>query len=256
MPTTGPSPVLVTGCSSGIGRATARRLAGNGHTVYATARNLEGLDDLTRAGCRLLTLDVTDETSMRDAVERVEAECGAVGSLVNNAGYSQGGAIEAVPIDRVRRQFETNVFGLVRLTQMVLPGMRRRHAGRIVNLSSMGGKLVFPGGGYYHATKYAVEAITDALRFAGHIDAPDDPAYSGFHAAVAEVTRRAYEGPLARLGAGPEAVAATIERGLTAARPRPRYVVSASARLLMAQRRLVTDRGWDRLMRLQFPRPR
>lgn len=276
----GPSPVLITGCSSGIGRATARRLAEKGHTVYATARRLEGLDDLESAGCRLLTLDVTDEASMTAAVERVTADCGAVGSLVNNAGYSQSGAVEAVPMEQIRRQFETNVFGLVRLTQLVLPGMRERRAGRIVNVSSMGGRLVFPGGGFYHATKYAVEALTDALRFevggfgiqavliepglirtrfgetaAGGVDAPEDAAYAFFHAAVAEVTRKAYEGPMSKLGAGPEAVAAAIERALTSRRPRPRYVVTASARILLTQRRLMTDRAWDRAMRLQFPRP-
>ena len=102
---------------------------------------------------------------MRAAVEAVEAEHGAVGVLVNNAGYSQSGAIETVAMDKVRAQFETNVFGLVRLCQLVLPGMRRQRWGKIVNLSSMGGRLVFPGGGFYHATKYAVEAISDALRF-------------------------------------------------------------------------------------------
>ena len=102
---------------------------------------------------------------MRAAVETIERESGAVGALVNNAGYSQSGAIEEVPIDRVRQQFETNVFGLVRLTQLVLPGMRQQRSGRIVNIGSMGGRLVFPGGGIYHATKYALEAISDALRF-------------------------------------------------------------------------------------------
>ena len=157
--------VLVTGCSSGIGRATAERLAVSGWTVYATARKPETLSELEARGCRTLALDVTDEGSMRAAVAAVEGEHGAVGALVNNAGYSQSGAVETVPMEKVRQQFETNVFGLVRLTQLVLPAMRAARAGKIVNLSSMGGKLVFPGGGFYHATKYAVEAISDALRF-------------------------------------------------------------------------------------------
>src|SRR4051812_20381784 len=162
---TQPTTVLITGCSSGIGHATAERLAAAGWTVYATARKPEALADLEGRGCRTLALDVTDEASMQAAVAAVEAEHGAVGALVNNAGYSQSGAIETVPMEKVRAQFETNVFGLVRLCQLVLPGMRRQRWGRIVNLSSMGGKLVFPGGGYYHATKYAVEALSDALRF-------------------------------------------------------------------------------------------
>src|ERR687893_760972 len=157
--------VLITGCSSGIGWATAERLARKGWTVYATARDVEKLAPLGERGCRLLPLDVTDEESMRSAVEEVERAEGAVGVLVNNAGYSQSGAVEDVPMEKVRRQFETNVFGLVRMCQLVLPGMREQGFGRIINLSSMGGKLTFPGAGFYHATKYAVEAISDALRF-------------------------------------------------------------------------------------------
>src|SRR5918993_1763649 len=157
--------VLVTGCSSGIGWTTAKHLSDVGWRVYATARNVEKIAPLGESGCRLLPLDVTDEDSMASAVEEVEREEGAVGALVNNAGYSQSGAIETVPIERVRAQFETNVFGLVRMCQLVLPGMRGQGWGRIVNVSSMGGKLTFPGGGFYHATKYSVEAISDALRF-------------------------------------------------------------------------------------------
>ena len=157
--------VLITGCSSGIGRATAELMAARGHRVYATARKLEAIADLADRGCRTLALDVTDEQSMRSAVAAVEEAEGAVGVLVNNAGYSQSGAVETLDLDDVRRQFETNVFGLIRMCQLVLPGMRRQRSGRIMNLSSMGGKLTFPGGGAYHATKHAVEAISDALRF-------------------------------------------------------------------------------------------
>src|SRR6476620_6227057 len=157
--------VLITGCSTGIGRATAELLAHRGHTVYATARALDSISDLEAHGCRLLELDVTDDDSMTAAVKAVEAAEGAVGVLVNNAGYSQSGAVESIPMDAVRKQFETNVFGLVRMCQLVLPGMRAQQWGRIVNLSSMGGRLVFPGGGYYHATKFAVEALSDALRY-------------------------------------------------------------------------------------------
>jgi NADP-dependent 3-hydroxy acid dehydrogenase YdfG len=157
--------VLITGCSSGIGEATARRLAARGWTVYATARRLESIEHLKDAGCRTLALDVTDEVSMRAAVDEVQRTEGAVGVLVNNAGYSQGGAIEQVPLDAVRTQFETNVFGPIALTQMVLGGMRAQHWGKVVNIGSMGGRLTFPGGGFYHATKYSLEAISDALRF-------------------------------------------------------------------------------------------
>jgi NAD(P)-dependent dehydrogenase (short-subunit alcohol dehydrogenase family) len=274
--------ILITGCSTGIGRATAERLAGKGHTVYATARRPESIADLEAKGCRTLALDVTDEASMTAAVAAVEQSEGAVGALVNNAGYSQSGAIEDVSMDSVRRQFETNVFGLMRMCQLVLPGMRRQGSGRIVNISSMGGKLVFPGGGVYHATKHAVEALSDALRFevrnfgigvsivepgliktefanaaATSIDegtSADGP-YASFNREVAEKTVEAYEGPMAKLAAGPEAVAKAIERAITSRRPKPRYMVTAGARVLLATRRMLPDRGWDAMMRSQYPSP-
>src|SRR5213595_3103887 len=157
--------VLITGCSTGIGRATAEYLAARGWTVYATARRPEAIRELGSRGCRTLALDVCDEASMHAAVETIERAEGAVGVLINNAGYGQEGAVEEVPMAEVRRQFETNVFGLTRLVQLVLPGMRRQRWGKIVNMSSMGGHLTFPGGGFYHATKHAVEALSDALRF-------------------------------------------------------------------------------------------
>jgi NAD(P)-dependent dehydrogenase (short-subunit alcohol dehydrogenase family) len=272
--------VLITGCSTGIGRATAERLAGRGHTVYASARRLESIADLEAAGCRTLELDVCDEESMRAAVAKVEEAEGAVGTLVNNAGYSQSGAIETVPLDSVRRQFETNVFGLMRMCQLVLPGMRRQSYGRIVNISSMGGKLTFPGGGVYHATKHAVEALSDALRFevrgfgvdvvviepglirtrfgetaVASVEAVHEGPYADFNRAVSKLTAEAYEGGLARLGAGPEAVAGAIERAITARRPRTRYKVTASARVVMGVRRVLPDRGWDAFTGTQYPRP-
>jgi len=156
--------VLITGCSSGIGRATAISLHDAGLGVYATARREDAVADLADRGIRTLTLDVTDETSMARAVAAVEADAGAVGVLINNAGYGLYGPVEQQPMAEVRRQFETNVFGLVRLTQLVLPGMRRRGGGRIINVSSMGGRATLPGGAFYHASKYAVEALSDALR--------------------------------------------------------------------------------------------
>ena len=273
--------VLITGCSSGIGHATAERLAGSGWTVYATARRPESISDLDAKGCKTLACDVTDEASMAAAVKAVEDAEGAVGVLVNNAGYSQSGAIESVPLDKARAQFETNVFGLIRMCQLALPGMRRQRWGKIVNVSSMGGKLVFPGGGLYHGTKHAVEAISDALRFevagfgvdviviepglivtgfgeaaAGSLDEEVDGSdYGDFNSAVAKETAGVYEGPLKRLGGGPDVVANAIEKAITKRRPRTRYPVTPSARLALAQRKLMTDRMWDRAMRTQFPSP-
>ena len=278
--TTPSKAVLITGCSTGIGRATALRLARAGHTVYATARREAAIEDLAQAGCRTAALDVTDEESMRAAVELVVEEQGAVGSLVNNAGYSQSGALETVALDDVRRQFETNVFGLIRMSQLVLPGMRAQRFGRIVNISSMGANFTFPGGGVYHATKYAVEAISDALRFevkgfgvdvvvlqpglirtefgataAGEVRHEDGP-YADFNANVARSTKEVYErGPLARFGGDPEDVAEAIEKAITRPSPKARVRVTPSAHMLVGQRRLMTDGLWDRFLATQFPRP-
>jgi NAD(P)-dependent dehydrogenase (short-subunit alcohol dehydrogenase family) len=275
--------VLITGCSSGIGKATAEHLADRGWNVYATARRIESMRELGDRGCKLISLDVTSEQSMAEAVAEVEAAEGAVAVLVNNAGYSQSGAVEEVPLDVARRQFETNVFGLVRMCQLVLPGMRRQGWGRIVNISSMGGKLVFPGGGWYHATKFSVEALSDALRFEVKkfgidvvliepglirtrfgetaVDSieggvPDDGPYAKFNRAVAKLTAEAYEGPMARLGAGPEAVAKKIEAAISARRPKTRYPVTASARFLLGVHGILPDRGWDAMMAAQYPRPK
>ena len=274
--------VLVTGCSTGIGRETARHLATKGWKVYATARRLESIEDLKAEGCETLSCDVTDEASMSACVGAVQEAEGAVGVLVNNAGYSQSGALEEVPMDAVRRQFETNVFGLMRMCQLALPAMRDQGWGKIVNVSSMGGKLVFPGGGVYHATKHAVEALSDALRFevagfgvdvvviepgliktnfaeaavgsmAGEL--PAEGPYAEFNTAVGRETASAYEGPLAKLGAGPDAVARKIERAISSRHPRTRYKVTASAGMSLGARKLMTDRMWDRFVSTQFPRP-
>ena len=156
--------VLITGCSSGIGRAAAISLHKAGLRVYATARQAGTLADLASRGIDTLALDVTDEPSMTRAVASVEADAGAIGVLINNAGYGLYGPVEQQAMTEIRRQFETNFFGVVRLTQLVLPGMRRRGGGRILNVSSMGGRATLPGGAFYHASKYAVEALSDALR--------------------------------------------------------------------------------------------
>lgn len=274
--------VIVTGASSGIGAATASRLARAGFRVYATARHVNALDELKAQGCEALRLDVTDETSMREAVEVVETREGSVGALINNAGYCQAGALETLPIEAVRRQFDTNVFGALRMAQLVLPGMRRSGSGRIVNLSSMGGKLVFPGLGAYHASKYAVEALSDALRFevkgfgidvviiepgiirSGFVNAAiammphreTDGPYVEFDAIIPRAMKEVYEhGVLAKLGGTPDDVAKVIEHALTESSPKTRYAVTSSAHLLMAQHAVMSDNLWDHFLAAQFPRP-
>jgi NAD(P)-dependent dehydrogenase (short-subunit alcohol dehydrogenase family) len=276
--------VLITGCSSGIGRATALRLAGAGWTVYATARRPETLGELEAAGCRTRALDVTDEQSMQAVVAEIERTEGAVGVLINNAGYSQSGAIETVPLDAVRRQFETNVFGLVRLTQLVLPKMRAQRWGKIVNVGSMGGRLSFPGGGHYHATKHALEAISDALRFElrgfgidvillepglittefgeaatasmADVELTGEDPYAKFNTTVGAVTKGAYDGPMKLFGGGPDRVAKVIERALKRRHPPARITITPSAKVTIAMRRVMPDRLWDAAMRSQFPQPR
>jgi NAD(P)-dependent dehydrogenase (short-subunit alcohol dehydrogenase family) len=272
--------VLITGCSTGIGHATALRLAKAGHIVYATARRVDSIADLRAAGAHTLALDVTDEASMTAAVEQVTAEQGAVGVLINNAGYSQSGAIETLSMDDLRRQFETNVFGLVRMCQLVLPGMRRQGWGRIVNISSMGANFTFPGGGAYHASKYAVEAISDALRFEvkgfgvdvvliqpGLIRtefastaqtglATDDGPYAHFNASVGAATEDAYtKGPLARLGGDADSVAKAVEKAITAKHPPIRMRVTPSAHVLVGLNGMMSDGMWDKFLAGQFPRP-
>jgi len=276
-PTAPTTAVLITGCSSGIGRAAALRLARRRDlTVYATARKVSTLADLAGAGCRTLALDVTDADSMAAAVNAIEAEHGAVGVLVNNAGYGEYGTVEETSLDRVRVQFETNVFGPARLIQLVLPAMRAARRGRIVNISSMGGRLVFPIGGYYHASKYALEAISDALRFevapfdvhvivvepglirTGFEDTSvrtlasskvDDGPYGRLTAVAQAQTVAGYR---SRMAASPDAVARVIERAIRASRPRPRYLVTGAARALVHTRRLLGARVFDAFLRRQF----
>jgi short-subunit dehydrogenase len=273
-------PVLITGASSGIGAATAARLARAGHTVYATARKADTLTELAAAGAEIRSLDVTDDASMRTVVDEMVAAHGRVGGLVNNAGYGIYGAVEEVPLDGVRAQFETNVFGLARLIQLVLPSMREARRGRIVNVSSMGGRLTFPYGGYYHASKHAVEALSDALRYevrpfgigvsiiepglittrfgetasatlAG-TTAADSPYRAPIDALEKAIT--ANYGNRA-MTAGPERVARTIEEALTANRPRSRYVVTAAARALITVRATSPGKVWDRVVKTSMRLP-
>jgi NADP-dependent 3-hydroxy acid dehydrogenase YdfG len=278
-------PVLISGCSSGIGAATAEALARAGHTVYATARQTETLADLEALGCHPLALDVTSEDSMIAAVQAVEARHGRVGTLINNAGYGEFGPIEEADLERVRTMFETNVFGLARMTQLVLPAMRRARSGRIVNIGSMGGRITFPVGGYYHATKYAVEAISDALRVevkpfgievilvepglirtnfesrmneglelsaaeAGAAADGADTAYAGMLASNEKNTTGGYANDF--MATGPEAVAAVIVKAVESSRPRSRYVVTPAAKMMINLRRFGGDRIWDAAMRRQF----
>ncbi|MDP9342719.1 MAG: SDR family NAD(P)-dependent oxidoreductase [Actinomycetota bacterium] len=277
--------VLITGCSSGIGRATAERFAQRGWTVYASARNLDSIRDLEASGCRILALDVTSEPSMREAVQAVEGAEDAVGVLVNNAGFGLHGAAEEADLDDVRRQFETNFFGLARLTQLVLPGMRRQGWGKLVNVSSMGGRVTFPGGAFYHASKHAVEAFSDVLRFEvrpfgvdviviepglvqsrfadtalgtiGEATPESDDAgpYDAFNAGLAATIHGAYTGPMSRFAVSAERVARTIERSASAKRSGTRYVVPGPIRGFLVLRKVLPDRMYDAMLRTSYRPP-
>jgi NAD(P)-dependent dehydrogenase (short-subunit alcohol dehydrogenase family) len=270
---------LVTGCSSGIGRATALALAAKGYVVYATARRPETLADLAARGCETLALDVTSEESMVAAVRAVEAAHGHVEVLVNNAGYALQGPVEEASLGAVRAQFETNVFGLVRLSQLVLPEMRAAGSGRIINIGSMGGRFTFPGGGFYHASKHAVEAISDALRLevapfgihvslvqpgpvvSAFVDSAVDSVevtegpYAQFTQDLVDRYREAYDGSASNLEITPEKVADVIVSAATSPRPRARYAVGAMAKALITTRRLLPDIAWDTVVRQTWPTP-
>jgi NAD(P)-dependent dehydrogenase (short-subunit alcohol dehydrogenase family) len=269
--------VLITGCSSGIGRATATVLAKNGFAVYATARRTESIADLEAAGCKTLALDVTSEDSMAAAVAAIPE---GIDALVNNAGIQEVGAIESVPMDRVRGLFETNVFGPVRLTQLVLPQMRERGAGTILTVGSMNGKFTWPGTGYYCGTKHALEAISDALRHEtrpfgiktvlvepGFVKTPlgktavgrrveGDGPYASFNDGIAEVTSSYTTGAMGMLACSAEAVGETILKALTSDRPRARYRVAPSAGIFMTMRKLLPDAAFDAVLRSQMPSPK
>ena len=275
--------VLITGCSTGIGRATALRLHQAGLPVYATARRLETLDDLAAKGINTLQLDVTDENSMTLAVKRIADEQGAVGILINNAGSAVYGSVEDVPLDTARASFEANLWGALRLSQLVLPGMRAQKSGRIVNVSSIFGRFATPGGAIYMAAKHALEAYSDAMRlevapfgvkvsliepgtvksefytnmmmlFAG----PPDTVYADFYNDLANYAIEIHEGKgtAGRAMIAADKVAEAIEKAATSSRPKARYPVGTLARGLLSLRRYLPDPMFDGFVRSQFPAPR
>lgn len=287
----GPSrATLVTGASSGIGRAIALRLASEGWPVYAAARDTRPLADLESVGCQLLELDVTEASARDHAIAQIEAEHGAVGALVNNAGYGQQGPFEETPLAAFRNQFETNVFSVVGLCQRALPAMRAQRWGRILNLSSMGGRLSFPGGAAYHGSKYALEAISDVLRFevAGFgirvvvlqpgptstafgarslrsledLVPTDDGAYDALRAGIRTALASTFETePPSRNAdsdtgiATPQEVAEVAWQALSSEDPKPRQVVGAAGEQMVALKESGTERDWDRFVAGLYPAP-
>jgi len=263
---------LVTGASSGIGQATAIRLREAGFHVYGVARRIDPMQNLADQGIKTLAMDLTDEESMIRGIRQILAEAGHIDVLVNNAGYGSYGAVEDVPLDEARRQFEVNVFGAARLIQLVLPDMRERHSGTIINITSMGGKLYTPFGAWYHGTKFALEAISDCLRLeakqfginvvvvepgairtewsaiaADHLlETSGQAAYAAQAQAVAKTFKSE---TAAKRSSPPEVIARAVTKAATARRPKTRYAVGAGAKPLIFIRRRLSDRAYDALIK-------
>ena len=262
---------FVTGASAGIGEATARALLAAGYRVFAGARRLDRMAGLAAAGATLLKLDLTDDVSIVAAVNTIKNEAGRIDVLVNNAGYGSYGALEDVPLDEGRRQFEVNAFGLARLCQLVLPMMRAQRSGKIVNVTSIGGKIWEPLGAWYHATKFAVEGLSDCLRvevapfgvdviviepgairteWAGI--ARDGLLQMSGGSAYAELAKRHARmlatADTSSLASPPEVVARTIVRAVTARPPKTRYATGGGARTILFLRKILPDRMFDRLI--------
>jgi NAD(P)-dependent dehydrogenase (short-subunit alcohol dehydrogenase family) len=259
---------LVTGASSGIGEDTARLLLEHGFTVYAVARRLEAMRGLAKLGVRVFRMDVTDDAEVTGGIEKIVTEAGRIDLLVNNAGYGSYGSIEDVPPEEARRQFDVNVFGLARLIQLVVPHMRAQRTGRIINISSIGGKIYEPLGGWYHATKFAVEGLSDSLRIELRPFGIDvvliEPgpiltewntiarqnmaktSAGGAYADQAATMTRVYETVDASGRASqPIVVARKVVKAATASRPRARYPVGRGAGTITRARKLLPDRAFD-----------
>ncbi len=264
--------ILITGASSGIGYDAALILAQQGHKVYAAARRVELMEPLKAYGVQVLRMDVTDEMSMVQGVEDVIHAEGHIDVLVNNAGYGYFGAIENVPLEEARRQLEVNVFGLARLTQLVLPYMRKQGSGRIINTSSIAGKMVFYMGGWYNVTKYSVEAFSDALRMemkpfgidvvmiepgaiktdwgpiaAKHLkESSAGTAYEEIGTQWAHNIDWFYT---TNMLSSPSVVAKAISRAVNSCRPKARYCTGRFSTLGRIAHALMPARWWDAMMR-------
>jgi NAD(P)-dependent dehydrogenase (short-subunit alcohol dehydrogenase family) len=259
---------FVTGASTGIGFETAKKLSAHGFTVYAGARRVDRMEPLKAHGVNVVALDVTDEESMAAAVGGILAAHGRIDVLVNNAGYGSYGSLEEVELAEGRRQFDVNVFGLARMTQLVLPAMRGAAQGRIINVSSIGGKMYEPLGAWYHATKFAVEGLSDSLRLElkphgikvsiiepagtqtewGAISGESllETSGHGPYMDQAKIVAAA----LASTGGSamsthPEVIADAIVHAATSARPKTRYPVGRGARAILTLRRILPDRVFD-----------
>jgi short-subunit dehydrogenase len=266
--------ILITGASSGIGKATALQLIKEGHTVYGAARRVEKMQELVEAGGHAIAMDITDEAQVKTGVQKVMDEQGRIDVLVNNAGYGLYGAVEDIPLEDARRQFEVNIFGLASITKEVLPHMRQQKSGQIINMSSMGGKMYTPLGAWYHATKHALEGWSDALRLelkAFNIDVviiepgviatefgdvmyepmleySGNGAYADLANALAKATKATYEPSSA---SPPSVISDAISQAIKSDNPKTRYRVGKFAKPMVWIRNFLGDRIFDRAVMSQ-----
>lgn len=267
--------ILITGASSGMGKVFARDLAKEGHVVYGAARRTDLLNHLEKEGVKTIALDVTDDNSMQSCVQEILAKEGRIDVLVNNAGYGSYGTVEEVPMEEAKRQLEVNVFGLARMTQLVLPAMRKQKSGKIINISSIGGKIATPFGAWYHASKFAVEGISDSLRLevqpfgidvvviepggvksewaeiarSNFVKQTQDTAYNE----MAVKFQKAFDTTVAK-NAEPEVISRLVSKAINASKPKTRYSGGHMAKLALFLRRWLGDRAMDKVLLSQLPK--
>ncbi len=264
--------ILITGASSGIGKDAALRLLKEGHMVYGAARRVEQMEELVQAGGKAIKMDITEETDILACVEQIINEQGSIDVLINNAGYGLYGAVEDISIDEARRQFEVNLFGLARITQAVLPHMRKQKSGKIINMSSIGGKIYTPLGSWYHATKHALEGWSDCLRielkqfnidvvivepgliateFGDVVHGPmlkhsGEGVYAEMAQTMAKATKNSYE----KKGASspPSVISDVIVKAIYAKKPKTRYAAGKMAKIMLFIRKYFSDRMFDKIL--------
>lgn len=271
--------VLITGAANGIGKATAIAFVEKGYITYATDKDTTNMKDLEKLGCRIRYIDVTIDSIMTSRIKGIEAETGGIDILVNNAGYGQNGVLEELSIDQIRKQFEVNVFGLIRMTQLVLPKMRERKSGRIINVGSVGGEFTTPGASAYHASKYALESFTDGMRgelrqfgievvlikpggvYTNFMNTANklypepmaDGTYNEMREKFIKQSNAMFDPKNRTYGIlTPEKVASVILKSAEKQKPKTRYRIGALAKITPKIRSLKSDRGFDKFMLKQF----
>ena len=271
--------VLITGAASGIGKATAIEFIKKGYNTYATDKDTGNMQDLEKLGCKIKYIDVTIDSVMVEAVKEIEKETGGIDILVNNAGFGQNGVIEELSMDKIRKQFEVNVFGLIRITQLVLPKMRERKSGRIINIGSVGGEFTTPGASAYHASKWALESFNDGLRgelrqfgievvlikpggvYTNFMNTANnlypkpltDGIYNEFREKFINQSNAIFDPNKKTYGVlSAEKVASVILEAAEKKKPKTRYKIGALAKITPIIHSLMSDRGFDKFMLKQF----